>query len=96
MGLSMTGSSPQVTAWLRALYQAIGQAALVGLLTWATTDDLKTITIAAGVAALTALGFRGMVEGSFDAHRAQTNDVRASDVPVAAPNVQVIEPAVRP
>lgn len=92
MGLSMTGSSPQITAMLRALYQAIGQAALVGLLTWATTDETKTIVVASGVAALTALGFRGGIEGAFDANRARHNDVRDSDVPVAAPDVVVTEP----
>ena len=92
MGLSMTGGSPQATAWLRAAYQAFGQAALVALTVWSQTDDVKTIIIAAGTAALIALGFRGKVEGSFDSGRAARNDVRDSDVPVAAPLVQVIEP----
>lgn len=93
--LSMTGGSPQVTAWLRAAYQAFGQAALVALLTWQATDDSKTIAIAAGTAALVALGFRGGFEGAFDNNRAVNNDVRSSDVPVAAPDVQVIEPVIR-
>lgn len=94
--LSMTGASPIATAWLRALYQAIGQAMFVGLITWSQTDDTKTIVIAAGVAALTALGFRGLGEGAFDNGRAVNNDVRNSDVPVAAPLVTVIENAAAP
>ncbi len=90
--LSMTGGTPVITAWMRGAYQAIGQAALVALTTWATTDEPKTIIVAAGTAALLALGFRGLGEGAFDANRAANNDVRKSDVPVAAPDVQVIEP----
>ena len=90
--LSMTGGSPQATAALRGLYQAIGQAALVALTTWAVTDDVKVIVIAAGTAALLALGFRAGFEGGFDANRAANNDIRDSDVPVAAPDVRVIEP----
>jgi hypothetical protein len=93
MPLSMTGASPQVTAWMRAAYWAFGTAALVALTTWATTDDVKTIVVSAGTSLLVALGFRGGVEGSFDSGRASNNDVRDSDVPVAAPDVQVIEPA---
>ena len=60
--LSMTGGSPTVTAWMRAAYQAFGQAALVALTTWSVTDDTKTIIIASGTAALVALGFRGGFE----------------------------------
>lgn len=91
--LSMTGDSAQVTAMIRAVYQAIGSAAFVALTTWSQTDDVKTIVIAAGTAALIALGFRGGIEGIFDTNRAANNDVRASDVPVQAPDVTVIEPA---
>ena len=87
----MTGGSPNATAWLRAFYQALGQALFVGLITWSQTDDVKTIVIAAGTAALTALGFRGGGEGWFDNNRAKHNDVRDSDVPVAAPQVAVTE-----
>jgi hypothetical protein len=93
MPLSMTAGSPIATAILRGAYLATGSGLITFLITWAATDDLKGPIIAGGVAALTALGFRGLGEGSFDTSRAANNDVRDSDVPVAAPDVQVIEPA---
>lgn len=68
------------TAILRGLYLAIGTGTLTGLLVWATTDDLKPVLVAAGVSALTALGFRGGGEGMYDASRQKAGDVKASDV----------------
>jgi hypothetical protein len=93
MGLSMTGASPMTTAFMRSVYMAIGAGLVAFLPAWAATDDLKAPIISGALAALWALGFRGGVEGSFDTSRAANNDVRDSDVPVAAPDVQVIEPA---
>jgi hypothetical protein len=91
--LSMTGGSPYATAFLRGLYMALGSGLVAFLPAWAVTDDLKAPIISGAMAALFALGFRGGFEGNFDNQRAETNDIRNSDVPVAAPDVTVTEPA---
>lgn len=80
MGFTMNAGGPLATAILRGLYQAMGSGAVVFLITWATTDELKGPLIAGGVAALAALGFRGGVEGTFDRKRNNAGDVRQSDV----------------
>lgn len=68
------------TAVIRSLYWAVGSAAFVGLTTWAASDDPKVIIVASGTAFLSALGFRGGLEGAFDAKRQTNNNVKPSDV----------------
>lgn len=68
------------TAILRSVYLAIGSGLLTALGVWATTDEWKPVVIAGGIAALTALGFRGGAEGVFDANRAARLDQKPSDV----------------
>jgi hypothetical protein len=89
----MTAGSPLAAAFLRGIYLAIGSFLFAFLPAWAVTEDIKGPLISGGLAALWALGFRGGFEGNFDTSRASNNDVRASDVPVAAPDVVVTEPA---
>lgn len=89
--LTLTAGSPLATAMLRGVYLALGSFAVAFLPAYAVTDDLKGPLIAGAMAALWALGFQGGM-GQFDANRAARNDIRDSDVPVAAPAVQVIEP----
>ena len=68
------------TAILRGAYLAFGSGFLTFLTTWTATDELKAPIIAGGVAALTALGFRGGIEGTFDQKRNATGNVSSSDV----------------
>jgi len=91
--LTMTAGSPLATAVLRGVYQALGAFLVAFLPAYAVTDDLKGPLISGALAALWALGFRAGVEGGFDSSRASNNDIRDSDVPVHAPDVQVIGPA---
>lgn len=78
--LSMNTSTTMGTAVLRGAYLAVGTF-LVGFLpAYAVTDELKGPLIAGGMAALFALGFRGGLEGGFDANRQAHNEVRSSDV----------------
>ena len=65
----MSTGSTMGTAVLRSAYQAVGSGLAVWLITWGTTDDLRSSLIAGGIAALAALGFRGGFEGGFDANR---------------------------
>ncbi len=80
MGLTMNSGGALQTAILRGFYQAVGSGAFVFLITWATTDELKAPLIAGATAALSALGFRGGVEGSFDRKRNSEGEMRESDV----------------
>ena len=80
MGLTLNSGGPLQTAIIRSAYQAIGSGLLVFLITWGASDELKSPLIAAGVAALGALGFRGLFEGSFDQARDSAGDVKPSDV----------------
>ena len=72
-------------ALIRGSYNAVGSGLFVALMTWATTDSLKTIAIAAGTAALGVLGFRGGLEGAIDSSRAAQGRVSAADVGQQAP-----------
>lgn len=65
---------PIIVAMLRAIYQAAGQAAVV-LLTALQMPGVSTEAawILAGLAALGALGFRGIGEGTFDQFRRRVN-----------------------
>ena len=80
------------TAIMRGLYTALGTGISTALLTWAATDDIKTIVIASVGAALTVLGFRGGGEGLYDRNRANTGNMNAGDVPMASPDVTVTKP----
>lgn len=68
------------TAILRGIYLALGTGGATFLVTWGATDNLKGASIAGGIAALSALGFRGGIEGKFDASRDQAGKVLSSDV----------------
>jgi hypothetical protein len=75
-------------ALIRALIIGLVSAATTALTTWSTTDDGKTIAIAAGTAFLAPFLARFGGEGSFDTHRAEAGDVRPGDVgarPAPAP-----------
>ena len=76
----MNARTTMGTAILRGLYLAAGSGLLVFLATWATTDELKGPIVAGGISALSALGFRGGIEGKFDAGRDQAGRVLSSDV----------------
>jgi hypothetical protein len=78
------------SAIIRGLYMALGTGVSTALLTWATTDDYKTIIIASVGAALTVLGFRGGAEGFYDRNRAITGNINAGDVPSESPLVEVV------
>lgn len=71
----MSTSDPIVVAFIRAAYQAVGSGAFVALSTWAVTDEPKVIIVAAGIAVLSALGFRGVAEGAFDQIRKPNQNV---------------------
>jgi hypothetical protein len=73
--------SPQeLEAIKRSAYQAVGQAAAVFLMALSAGASIKVAAIAAGIAALAALGFRGVYEGRVDAARAKAGNVIASDI----------------
>jgi hypothetical protein len=78
------------SAIIRGLYTALGTGVSTALLTWATTDDVKTIVIASVGAALTVLGFRGGAEGFYDRNRAITGNMNAGDVAMESPKVEVV------
>jgi hypothetical protein len=67
-------------AFVRALILAICTGLLTALTTWQTSDDGKTIIIAAGTAAITAFLARWGVEGTYDTNRAKNGDVKPGDV----------------
>jgi len=75
-------------ALVRALIIGLVTAAGIALTTWSTTDDGKTIAIAAGTAFLAPFLTRFGGEGGFDSQRAKAGDVRPGDVgalPAPAP-----------
>jgi hypothetical protein len=81
------------SAIVRGLYTALGTGILTALMTWATTDEAKTIIISGGTAALLVLGFRGGAEGFYDRNRAITGNINAGDVPSESPKVEVVPTA---
>jgi hypothetical protein len=72
------------TAILRGIYMAVGAGLGAALPVYAVVDTppWKPIIVAGVGAALVALGFRGGVEGLYDADRQRNDDVKASDVKV--------------
>lgn len=73
--------TPQLrAAFGRALYQAVILGLTTALTVWATTDEVKTIIIAAGTAFLGPLALRGVVEGAIDSQRAAAGDIKPADV----------------
>ena len=81
----MNAQSTFGTALLRGIYTAIGTF-LVGFLpAWAATDELKGPMIAGGLSALFVLGFRGGVEGRYDAGRSRNLDQKPGDVGFVPP-----------
>lgn len=77
---TMNAGGPLATALMRSAYLAAGSGLLTFFITWGSTDALKGPIIAGCVSALSALGFRGMIEGNFDAARNKAGDVKQSDV----------------
>lgn len=73
-------SAQQRAAYVRAALQAIGYGILMFLTVYQTSGNVEDAAIAGGIAILSALGIRGVVEGQFDARRAATGDVRRGDV----------------
>jgi len=67
-------------ALLRSLYQALGTFAATFFVMLQLGFDAEAAAIAGIVASLETLGFRGVVEGGYDARRAARGDVRRSDV----------------
>ena len=67
-------------ALIRALITGVITSALTALSTWATTNEPKTIIIAAGTAFLTPFAARFVGEGAYDTQRAKIGDVKPSDV----------------
>ena len=65
---------------MRGVYNALGAGAAAFLTCYATTDDVKAAAIVAGITALGALGFRGVIEGVADANRDARGDVLPGDV----------------
>jgi len=57
-------------AFVRALIIAFVTSLSTGLTTWATTDELKTILIAAGAAFSATFLSRFVGEGAYDTQRA--------------------------
>jgi len=76
----MNLNSPMATAILRSVYLAAGSGALVFLTTYAAVDDLRGAILSGGIAALSALGFRGGLEGRYDARRQASGNVKPGDV----------------
>ncbi len=76
----MNTSSTFTTAMLRGLYLAIGAGLSAGLTAYATSDDERAAILTGLITALAALGFRGGVEGGFDARRQANDNVKPSDV----------------
>ena len=78
------------------LWAALVRGSLIGvfagastaLATWATTDSLKPIIIAAGTAFFGTILAR-LGEGGYDGRRAAKGDVRSSDV-TATPTAQPV------
>ena len=79
----MTLRDPIVIATIRGLYTAVGMAALMWLTVYSTTNDERASWIAAGLAFLGALGFRGGVEGAID----QRKGPREEEVPEPPPRI---------
>lgn len=72
------------TALARALASSAITAAMTFLTTWQTTDDPKTLTIAAGTAFLTPLALRWGGEGYLDtvrAERRKSEEIHATPAP---------------
>lgn len=68
-------SRQQRVAYIRATVQAIGTALLVILTSYQLHGGWEPALIAGGIAALSALGIRGVAEGAVDTARAR--DARA-------------------
>lgn len=75
--------TPQTRAALiRGAYLAVGTFLSAFLSALLMDSDVNRAAIVAGVTALGVLGFRGGVEGAYDAHRQKVGDVHESDVGV--------------
>jgi hypothetical protein len=73
--------TPQLqAALLRALLIALPAGALATLTARSQGGDWQTALIVGGIAFLTPLIVRGVGEGLYDRHRAQSGQVRPSDV----------------
>lgn len=72
----------QVAAYIRSGYTAVGVFAFSVLTTYSlgVVDDWTRAAAAGLLAALPIIGIRGVVEGSYDARREATGNIRASDV----------------
>ena len=81
----LNANSTMGTAVIRGLWQAVVSGGGTFFVTWGIADDLKSASIAGAVAAFTALGFRGGVEGFSDAGRARRVDQKPGDVGFVPP-----------
>jgi hypothetical protein len=68
------------TAALRAFWQAVVQFGGTTLLSYQLIHDWTDASVAGGIAAFLALGFRGAVEGLADRSRQMDGDVKSADV----------------
>lgn len=84
-----------------ALYRSILLGLLSGAVATLTARQMEVgglkmswedALISGAIICLTTIITRGLGEGSYDQNRANTNNVNASDVPVAAPGVTVTKP----
>ena len=71
----MSTKDPIFIAILRGLYTAVGMGGLMFLTVLSTTNDTRAALIAAGLAFLGALGFRGGVEGAIDQRKGPRPEV---------------------
>ena len=99
----------QAAAFVRAAWLFLGTLVVTAITTYfgigslvegplsaagISEQDRLLYAIGMGViAAFSAFGIRAGGEGRYDTRRAETNNINAGDVPVAAPNVTVTEPA---
>jgi hypothetical protein len=65
----MNKASPYYAAFLRALLVGLFSGVTAFLATWSTTDDAKTVAIAAATAFLAPFAARFGIEGTYDTNR---------------------------
>lgn len=79
-----------------AFYRAAMLALLTGAVTALTSRQQglswEDCLIGGAIVLITTLIARAGLEGGYDANRATNNDLNKGDVPVAAPNVEIIKP----
>lgn len=97
-GEIMNKTSPYYAAFLRALFVALFSGVSAFLATWSTTDDAKTLAIAAATAFLAPFAARFGVEGTYDMNRDAkitkgVADFNRSDVGFAAAKAAVQTPS---